>query len=89
LKSHELVKRWGIVNSPSGEVVAMQNSESILRQRLHTLQEMQASAMDLLFSGTLSKEELNDILEMIPQLQLEAVQVEAALNRVRPLRAAN
>jgi len=67
----------------------MQSSESILRQRLHTLQEMQASAMDLLFSGRLSKEELNDILEMIPQLQLEAVQVEAALNRVTHLRTAN
>jgi len=45
--------------------------------------------MDLLFSGRLSKEELNDILEMIPQLQLEAVQVEAALNRVTHLRTAN
>ena len=61
----------------------MQTSESILQQRLRTLKELQASAMDLLFSGRLSKEELNDVLEMIPQLQLEAVQVETALNRTR------
>jgi len=67
----------------------MQTSESVLQQRLHTLREMQASAMDLLSSGRLSQEELSDILEMIPQLQLEAVQVEAALNRVRHLHTAN
>ena len=61
----------------------MQISESILQQRLQTLKELQASAMDLLFSGRLSKEELSDVLEMIPQLQLEAVQAETALNRTR------
>jgi hypothetical protein len=66
----------------------MQTSESILQQRLRTLKELQASAMDLLFSGRLSKEELNDVLEMIPQLQLEAVQVETALNRTRHLHVA-
>jgi hypothetical protein len=66
----------------------MQNSRSILQQRLRTLKELQASAMDLVFSGRLSKEELNDVLEMIPQLQLEAVQVETALNRTRHLHAA-
>jgi hypothetical protein len=66
----------------------MQTSESILQQRLRTLKQLQASAMDLLFSGRLSKEELNDVLEMIPQLQLEAVQVETALNRTRHLHAA-
>jgi hypothetical protein len=66
----------------------MQTSKSILQQRLRTLKELQASAMDLLFSGRLSKEELNDVLEMIPQLQLEAVQVETALNRTRHLHAA-
>ena len=67
----------------------MQTSESILQQRLRTLKELQASAMDLLFSGRLSKEELNDVLEMIPQLQLEAVQVETALNRTRHLHVAS
>ena len=66
----------------------MQTSESILQQRLRTLKELQASAMDLLFSGRLSKEELSDVLEMIPQLQLEAVQVETALNRTRHLHVA-
>lgn len=44
--------------------------------------------MDLLFSGRLSKEELSDVLEMIPQLQLEAVQAETALNRTRRLHVA-
>jgi hypothetical protein len=44
--------------------------------------------MDLLFSGKLSKEELNDLLEMIPQLQLEAVQVKTALNRTQHLHVA-
>ncbi len=63
----------------------MQTSESILQQRLRALKDLQASAMDLVFSGRLSKEELNDMLDMIPQLQLEAVQVETALNRVRHL----
>jgi hypothetical protein len=64
----------------------MQTSESILQQRLRALKDLQSSAMDLVFSGKLSKEELNDMLDMIPQLQLEAVQVETALNRVRHLR---
>ena len=64
----------------------MQTSESILQQRLRALKDLQASAMDLVFSGRLSKEELIDMLDMIPQLQLEAVQVETALNRVRHLR---
>jgi succinate dehydrogenase/fumarate reductase flavoprotein subunit len=67
----------------------MQTSESILQQRLQVLKELQASAMDLSFSGRLSKEELNDILEMIPHIQLEAVQVETALNRTRHLPLAN
>ncbi len=66
----------------------MQTSESVLQQRLRTLKELQASATDLLFSGRLSKEELNDVLEMIPQIQLEAVQVETALNRTRHLHVA-
>jgi len=66
----------------------MQISESILQQRLQTLKELQASAMDLLFSGRLSKEELSDVLEMIPQLQLEVVQVETALNRTQHLHVA-
>ena len=63
----------------------MQTSESVLQQRLQALKDLQASAMDLVLSGRLSKEELNDMLDMIPQLQLEAVQVETALNRVRHL----
>jgi len=63
----------------------MQTSESVLQQRLRALKDLQTSAMDLVLSGRLSKEELNDMLDMIPQLQLEAVQVETALNRVRHL----
>ena len=44
--------------------------------------------MDLLFSGRLAKDEPNDVLEIIPQLQLEAVQVETATNRTRHLHVA-
>ncbi|HLH09027.1 MAG TPA: hypothetical protein VKW78_17450 [Terriglobales bacterium] len=59
----------------------MRPSELILKQRLEALHELQASAMDLLLSGSLAKDEMSDILDMVQQLQVEAVQVEYALNR--------
>jgi hypothetical protein len=67
----------------------MQTSESVLQQRLRALKDLQDSAVDLVFSGGLSTQELNDMLDMIPQLQLEAVQVETALTRIRHLRTTN